>query len=373
MKKFYLLLMVLALGLTAQAGMMRVKGDVVYYNGTIDVTMMGSELAKGQAVRVSLTENADDLFTFKLPDFRIMVGTAEVPCGDILVEGVTRTDLDGDGVMEIAGAVNDMSLAGGEIHAKVELSGTETANGEMALTIAVGWYTGYTEGDMETTVPIDVTFKGSKFNSETVSYDGLLDVTMMGSELTKDQETTVYLQTIGEDEYLFKLPDFRIMVGTTEIPCGDILVEGVTRTDANGDGVMEIAGTVKDLSLAGGEIHAKVELSGTETANGEMALTIAVGWYTGYTEGDMETTVPIDVTFDGKKNSGIGEVASDSVACYGVAGAVAVDGYAGTVTLYTLDGRMVAQSTVAGYTEIPAAKGLYIVRTGAKATKVIVK
>ena len=233
MKKFYLLLMVLALGLTAQAGMMRAKGDVAYYDGTIDVVMQETQLAKDQEVRVSLTENADGSYTFELPDF------------------------------------------------------------------------------------------------------------------------------VLADE-----------TGAT-IECGDIIVEGVTRVDADGDGIMEVAGSVADLSLAGGFIHAKVDLAGRELANGEMNLKIDVSWYAGYPSLDM--IIPIYVTFDGKKNSGIGEVASDSAVCYGVAGAVAVDGYAGTVALYTLDGRMVAQSTVAGYTEIPAAKGIYLVRTGAKATKVIVK
>ena len=264
MKKFYALLLMVfavAMGVSAQT----------YYNGKLDVEMLSEKIADGMDARVSLSESADGTYVFKLPDFRITINEEELPCGDIVVEGVTRKD------GKLSGSVNDLSLAGGVIHAKVDLVGTETAEGAMDLAITVGWYTDYPE-DLEATMPINVTFKGQKYDSVVTEYPGKLDVEMLSEMLVSGQDAKVYLQTIDDGVYMFKLPDFRITINDEELPCGDIVVEGVTRT-ANAAG-FDIAGSVNDLSLAGGVIHAKVDLAGTETAEGAMDLTITVGWYT---------------------------------------------------------------------------------------------
>ena len=284
MKKFYALLLMVfavAMGVSAQT----------YYNGKLDVEMVGEKIADGMDARVSLSESADGTYVFKLPDFRITINEEELPCGDIVVEGVTRKD------GKLSGSVNDLSLAGGVIHAKVDLVGTETAEGAMDLAITVGWYTDYPE-DLEATMPINVTFKGQKYDSVVTEYPGKLDVEMVGEKIVSGQDAKVYLQTIDEGVYMFKLPDFRITINETELPCGDIVIEGVTRT-ANAAG-FDIAGSVNDLSLAGGEIHAKVDLVGTETAEGAMDLAITVGWYTDYPD-DLSATMPINVTFKGQK------------------------------------------------------------------------
>ena len=144
MKKFYALLLMVfavAMGVSAQT----------YYNGKLDVEMLSEKIADGMDARVSLSESADGTYVFKLPDFRITINEEELPCGDIVVEGVTRKD------GKLSGSVNDLSLAGGVIHAKVDLVGTETAEGAMDLAITVGWYTDYPE-DLEA-VPT-ITFKG---------------------------------------------------------------------------------------------------------------------------------------------------------------------------------------------------------------------
>ena len=151
MKKFYALLLMVfavAMGMSAQT----------YYNGKLDVEMVGEKIADGMDARVSLSESADGTYVFKLPDFRITINETELPCGDIVVEGVTRKD------GKLSGSVNDLSLAMGQIHAKVDLVGTETAEGAMDLAITVGWYSGYPD-DLESTLPINVTFKGQKYES----------------------------------------------------------------------------------------------------------------------------------------------------------------------------------------------------------------
>ena len=356
MKKFYTLLLMVfavAMGVSAQT----------YYNGKLDVEMLSEKIADGMDARVSLSESADGTYVFKLPDFRITINEEELPCGDIVVEGVTRKD------GKLSGSVNDLSLAGGVIHAKVDLVGTETAEGAMDLAITVGWYTDYPE-DLEATMPINVTFKGQKYDSVVTEYPGKLDVEMLSEMLVSGQDAKVYLQTIDDGVYMFKLPDFRITINDEELPCGDIVVEGVTRT-ANAAG-FDIAGSVNDLSLAGGVIHAKVDLAGTETAEGAMDLTITVGWYTDYPE-DLEATMPINVTFKGQRDAGVNVVEASGAAVRGAEGAIAVEGFAGRVNIYTVDGRLVASAQVDGEATISVAAGLYVVRAGEKAVKVVVK
>ena len=356
MKKFYALLLMVfavAMGVSAQT----------YYNGKLDVEMLSEMIADGMDARVSLSESADGTYVFKLPDFRITINEEELPCGDIVVEGVTRKD------GKLSGSVNDLSLAGGVIHAKVDLVGTETAEGAMDLAITVGWYTDYPE-DLEATMPINVTFKGQKYDSVVTEYPGKLDVEMLSEKIVSGQDAKVYLQTIDEGVYMFKLPDFRITINETELPCGDIVIEGVTRT-ANATG-FDLAGSVNDLSLAGGEIHAKVDLVGTETAEGAMDLAITVGWYTDYPD-DLSATMPINVTFKGQRDAGVNVVEASGAAVRGAEGAIAVDGFAGRVNVYTVDGRLAASEQVDGEATISVAAGLYVVRAGEKAVKVVVK
>lgn len=214
------------------------------------------------------------------------------------------------------------------------------------------------------------------------SYKGTLDITMMGSEIAKGQATVVDMNEVSEGNFTFVLPDFSVTIGEAVLPLGDIVVENVTRTDENGDGTFEIAGMVEDLALPNDpsiadeeKIHAKVEIAGTETSEGAMDLNIVVGWYTDYPN-DLTQTMPIDVKFVGQKKEDIGAVVdaiSFDVAVYGTNGAIVVNGFDGVVEIYDFAGRLVKSAQVAGNAEVALAKGLYIVRTGAKAVKVVVK
>lgn len=213
-------------------------------------------------------------------------------------------------------------------------------------------------------------------------YKGTLDITMMGSEIAKGQATVVDMNEVSEGNFTFVLPDFSVTIGEAVLPLGDIVVENVTRTDENGDGTFEIAGMVEDLALPNDpsiadeeKIHAKVEIAGTETVEGAMDLDIVVGWYTDYPN-DLTQTMPIDVKFVGQKKEDIGAVVdaiSFDVAVYGTNGAIVVNGFDGVVEIYDFAGRLVKSAQVAGNAEVALAKGLYIVRTGAKAVKVVVK
>lgn len=207
-------------------------------------------------------------------------------------------------------------------------------------------------------------------------YEGKLDITMLGAEIAKGQDAVVDMTEASAGNYTFVLPDFSVTMGETVLPLGDIVVENVTRTDDDGDGIFNIAGMVEDLSLAEGNIHAKVEIAGTETLAGAMNLIINVGWYTGYDEGDLTTVIPIDVTFIGQKKDDEGSVGNafvENANVYGANGVVVVNGFEGVIEVFDFTGRLVKSAQVAGNAEVALAKGLYIVRTGAKAAKVVVK
>lgn len=197
-------------------------------------------------------------------------------------------------------------------------------------------------------------------------YNGKLDVEMVGEKIADGMDARVSLSESADGTYVFKLPDFRITINEKELPCGDIVVEGVTRKDG------KLSGSVNDLSLAMGQIHAKVDLVGTETAEGAMDLAITVGWYTDYPE-DLEATMPINVTFKGQRDAGVNVVEASGAAVRGAEGAIAVDGFAGRVNVYTVDGRLAASAQVDGEATISVAAGLYVVRAGEKAVKVVVK
>lgn len=197
-------------------------------------------------------------------------------------------------------------------------------------------------------------------------YNGKLDVEMLSEKIADGMDARVSLSESADGTYVFKLPDFRITINEEELPCGDIVVEGVTRKDG------KLSGSVNDLSLAGGVIHAKVDLVGTETAEGAMDLAITVGWYTDYPE-DLEATMPINVTFKGQRDAGVNVVEASGAAVRGAEGAIAVDGFAGRVNVYTVDGRLAASEQVDGEATISVAAGLYVVRAGEKAVKVVVK
>ena len=197
-------------------------------------------------------------------------------------------------------------------------------------------------------------------------YNGKLDVEMLSEKIADGMDARVSLSESADGTYVFKLPDFRITINEAEQPCGDIVVEGVTRKDG------KLSGSVNDLSLAMGQIHAKVDLVGTETAEGAMDLAITVGWYTDYPE-DLEATMPINVTFKGQRDAGVNVVEASGAAVRGAEGAIAVDGFAGRVNVYTVDGRLAASAQVDGEATISVAAGLYVVRAGEKAVKVVVK
>ena len=211
-------------------------------------------------------------------------------------------------------------------------------------------------------------------------YDGTVDINMpILGQLADDMPVTISLTEQDESNvYTLVLANFSLSLvpGAEPTLLGDIVVPNVTFTDDNGDGTIDVAGSVDDLSLAGGEIMAKVDISGTRLYDGTTMLNIDVLWYQAYpAKDDPNTIIPITVTFNGKEreNGGVVGLDSDAVNVYGVAGAVKVDGYNGVAEVYSVDGRMIKKQMVSDGSQIDLASGLYIVRVADKSVKVAVR
>lgn len=192
-------------------------------------------------------------------------------------------------------------------------------------------------------------------------YAGYLNVEMDGSLIEGNATSTIEILDHRNGYCTFLLPN--LTIGGT-LPLGDIRIFNVEITSAEGGN--SYTGTVEDMALLGGAIHAKVVLNGT-IVRSDVKMDVDVIWYQG------EQEIPIKVSFTSAPLSSVESVAGDGVKVYAAAGCVVVEGAEGVAQVYTADGKQVAVESVNGKAEIALANGLYIVRVGNKVQKVVVK
>lgn len=207
-------------------------------------------------------------------------------------------------------------------------------------------------------------------------FDGTVDIAMEGNPITSGMPVSISLTEQDESNvYELVLADFKLEMNGGTLNVGDIIVPNVTFTDDNGDGKIDVSGSVEDLFLEGDmDIWADVNISTMMPFEGEtLDLKIDVIWYPAYP--DKNTEMPITVSFTGKEreNGGVAGLDSDAVNVYGVAGAVKIDGFSGVAEVYSVDGRLVKAQTVSDGSQIDLASGLYIVRAAGKSVKVAVR
>ncbi len=310
-----------------------VKPEGTKYTGNLNIKLDAISLDVNQEDNVYIKDNGDGTCKFMLPQFTLTLGDDTANFGDIIVENVTMTK-NADGTISYKGSVKGLELAGGEIVADVEISGTESADGHLVMNIPVLW-----DG-----LTIDVTFEGEKEAPkvyEGTLYEGSLNIQLAEINLDVTQDDIVYIKDNGDGTCKFTLPEFTLTLGDDTANFGDIVVENVTMTKES-DGSISYSGSVSGLELAGGEIVADVEIIGTET-DGQLMMSIPVTW-----EG-----LTINVTFNGSRNNlaGIGQVGMDNENA--------------PVEYFNLQGVRVAGDNLT--------PGIYIFRQGTDVKKVLVK
>ena len=213
------------------------------------------------------------------------------------------------------------------------------------------------------------TFKYQKPEVEPVieEYVGYLNVEMNGGQIEQNTQSKIEIHDYQNGTCTFLLPNLTI---GGELPLGDIRIDNVEIKTVEGGN--SYTGTVEDMALLGGAIHAKVVLNGT-IIGGVVKMDVDVIWYQDYPNNTPEKAMPIKVSFTSAPLSGVESVVGDGVKVYAAAGCVVVEGAEGVAQVYTADGKQVAAEAVNGKTEIALTNGLYIVRVGNKVQKVVVK
>ena len=319
----------------------------------VDCDILGGDVIANATQDVTIIYYNDNTCDFSLPNFMFAgtnIGNIEIPNVKVSEDAAgTKTFTDGE--------VEAMKLAEGGIVAHVVLNGgTITSAGVINMPITVGWMSGYP--DDKTELPINVLF----------SSDKKVEVTEAG-----------YYYVVKGDDYQHPLVEHQTTV-LKSVKYGDM--NGFTYT-LSLDGVNAGGINFGDMAVAGLD-NTDEQYSGTDSAvalgNGKTASVTVDGGKnatTGKYEVKFATTVDgqlynIVFTTDDSSSS-VNDVEASGAAVRGAEGAIVVEGFAGRVNVYTVDGRLAVSAQIDGEATITVAAGLYVVRAGEKAVKVVVK
>ena len=232
-------------------------------------------------------------------------------------------------------------------------------------------------------INIKVTNKQSIANAEATDVDGLLEHTynfyfreapqqfegfyftnVNGSDIYSGETTTLTLTQENADyhTYTLAIADVKVAQAATRA-AGDavnVTVSGLTKTEK--DGKVIYSGT-DDNAKVGNEPK---QVSAVATFDGD-------NYEVKFSFTNEDGTVTNVVSTPEPTTSSVSEINGATAAVAATEGAILVSNYNGAAAVYTTDGRLAANTEVNGSASINVAAGLYIVRTGNKATKVIVK
>lgn len=139
---------------------------------------------------------------------------------------------------------------------------------------------------------------------------------------------------------------------------GDMAVAGLDNTDE------QYSGTDYAVALGNGKTASVTVDGGKDATTGKYEVKFATT-----VDGQLYNIV---FTTDDASSS-VNDVEASGAAVRGTEGAIVVEGFAGRVNVYTADGRLAASAQIDGEATITVAAGLYVVRAGEKAVKVVVK
>ena len=350
-----------------------IEGDITEWQQILVPIDYNPEAGNPEMMNIILSSsdyfNRDQLGTgntFTVDDVQFIYGSKleSLTIGGEAVEGFDRDTYEYDINSTELPAVGDVKAVADGQSADVEVSINED-DAQVIITVTnVG-----ADEDGETSHVYTLQYEQSSVIGETVNYNGKLTVVMNDRPLVNGASETIEITDNGNGNCVFALRDFSIG-GMLQL--GDIVVDVVKTQDGDN---FSYAGSVTDMSLNNGTIMCDVEIAGTEQANGYITMQITVKWYPSYP--DKTSSTPINVTFEGwREGSGSAiedPVAEDEVKVYSTSGAVVVNGYTGIVQVYNVTGSLVKNVQVDGYSTIDLRDGIYFVRTGKKAHKVIVR
>jgi len=326
---------------------------VKQYAGILNVEMGGGDVIANATQEVTISYYNDNTCDFSLPNFMFAgnnIGNIEIPNVKVSEDAAgTKTFTDGE--------VEAMKLAEGSIVAHVVLDGgTITSAGVINMPITVGWMPGYPEDKEE--MPINVLFSTDKKVEVTeAGYYYVVKGDDYQHPLVEHQTTMLKSVKYGDmNGFTYTLSLDGVNAGG--INFGDMAVAGLDNTDE------QYSGTDASVALGNGKT-ASVTVDGGKNAT------------TGKYEVKFATTVDgqlynIVFTTDDASSS-VNDVEASGAAVRGTEGAIVVEGFAGRVNVYTVDGRLAASAQIDGEATITVAAGLYVVRAGEKAVKVVVK
>ena len=326
---------------------------VTDYPGYLTVGFGEGYLAANKVANVQIVDKKNGKCDFVLPNFELFPGSS---LGDIVIPDAT-TSVDGMGTTTYAGEVKGMELVGG-IVADVALDGTIDKQGKVDMTVDVVWL-----GN-----PIPVTFTTEKWQMKESGYYFVVNSDDYQHPLAEKVATqlTILPESAPGDgsNYLnckLTLNGVKFTDGTA-VDFGNLTVSGIQQLGDRNVVAKTYEGTATNVALGNGETAETVVVSGSRTENNQYELKFAVT-VGGKTRDIVFTTEAV--------SSGVEAVEGAEAVVYGIADGIVVEGFAGEVVVYAADGRLV--KVAEGNMTVAVESGLYLVRTGAKVTKVIVK
>ena len=327
------------------------------YQGYLNVKMGYGYLAGNDAHDIIITDYNDGTCDFLLPDLTVLM-----PLGDIEIKNMNVTT-DASGLKTYRGAENNKKLMNGAITANVRVNGTIDAKGTVNMDVDVDWLNG------EDVIPIKVKFTSSELSEVADGYYFIVKEdksNAYGWATIKENQPTqllVYPKSNGEGG-----ADYRLTVKNLVwdgMLNGDFVVEGAAiDEDENSNPVYFVENA--PVSFMGGKTASVSVNSGYDMTKDPY-------------EYDMKFNTIVDGTnyivgfTTNQVSSSVNDVEASGAAVRGAEGAIVVEGFAGRVNVYTVDGRLAASAQIDGEATITVAAGLYVVRAGEKAVKVVVK
>lgn len=326
---------------------------VKQYAGILNVEMVGEDVIANATQEVTISYYNDNTCDFSLPDFMFAgnnIGNIEIPNVKVSEDAAgTKTFTDGE--------VEAMKLAEGGIVAHVVLNGgTITAAGVINMPITVGWMPGYPDDKEET--PINVLFSSDKKVEVTeAGYYYVVKGDDYQHPLVEHQTTVLKSAKYGDmNGFTYTLSLDGVNAGG--INFGDMAVAGLDNTDE------QYSGTDSAVALGNGKTASVTVDGGKDATTGKYEVKFATT-----VDGQLYNIV---FTTDDASSS-VNDVEASGAAVRGAEGAIVVEGFAGRVNVYTVDGRLAASAQIDGEATITVAAGLYVVRVGENAVKVVVK